>query len=741
MNDKINVPLATYLMEIESLHSRTEEAVLRLEDMRREDSDMLLAADNDGKSAGIVEGSENSYRMMLEAMNAAAIMVTPDGAILYCNPHFEKMARTRASGILGKTIQTFIAAFCPPMTDALLQGRGVAEREVTLRTRGGSELPVFLSASALRNRGGQPVAICMLAVDMSELKETEKALREAEKKYSSIFENAIEGIFQTTPDGCYLSANPALARIYQYESPEELIAEMNIMERPLYVDPERRAEFVKLMHKWGRVINFESQIYCRNGRVIWISENARAVYDADGMLQFFEGSVEDITERKQYEVQLEYQANFDALTGLANSHRLHNRLQQAIAYGDYYGHQVAVAFVDLDQFKFINDSLGHNIGNHFLRIVAERLKSCLREEDTVARFGGDEFVLVIDNSNASVISLIMPKILESISRPIMVGGRELHVTCSIGCSLFPDDGRDVDTLLKHADAAMYRAKELGRNNFQPYTRELNEKITTRLCIESNLRKALNRDEFFLDYQPQVDLRTGRIVGVEALIRWRHGSAGIVSPAQFIPLAEELGLIVPIGEWVLRVACAQNKAWQDAGLPKIGVSVNLSARQFRQKDLAALIAQVLNETGLDAEYLNLELTESMVMHNVESAVVTMHELKDMGVKLSIDDFGTGYSSLSCLKRFPIDVLKIDRSFVEDITSDLDDAPITPSIITLAHSLKLKVIAEGVESADQLNYLLRHRCDEIQGFYFSRPVSVDRCADLIQHGTLLIVHDKT
>jgi diguanylate cyclase (GGDEF)-like protein len=537
-----------------------------------------------------------------------------------------------------------------------------------------------------------------------------------------------------------LNVNPAMVRIYRRASLEHLILGLNASAYPLFVDPFRRTEFMRLLRERGEVVNCESQIYGGDGQMLWISETVRTVRNKLGDVQMFEGSVEDISDRKHYEATLEYQANYDALTGLANRNRLHDRLKQAISSAERYLHQVTVAFIDLDQFKFINDSLGHHVGDHVLKAVSARLLSCVRESDTVARHGGDEFVVIINRSDEAVISLLMQRILASVAERYVVDGRELHVTCSIGFSLYPIDGLDVETLLKNADAAMYRAKAQGRNNVQFYTEELNQKIRERMAMESILRHALERDEFFLHYQPQVALQTGAIIGVEALIRWKHGTDDVISPADFIPLAEELGLIVPIGEWVLRTACKQMKKWHEAGLPKISVSVNLSARQFRQNNLAEVIEQVLKETKLDADYLDLELTESMMMDDVELAVVTLGKLKAMGIKLSIDDFGTGYSSLSYLGRFPIDVLKIDQSFVRDIAIDPNHAAIARSIITLAHSLNLKVIAEGVETEAQLNYLGLHHCDAIQSYYFSRPVSAIVCEQVLRQGRNLPAFNK-
>jgi diguanylate cyclase (GGDEF)-like protein/PAS domain S-box-containing protein len=436
--------------------------------------------------------------------------------------------------------------------------------------------------------------------------------------------------------------------------------------------------------------------------------------------------------RKQAEERIRHLAHYDELTGLSNRSMFSQYLSNAIAKARRNSTQLAVLFIDLDRFKNINDTLGHGAGDSVLKEVAERLNKCLRESDTVGRLGGDEFVVLLDEIPQSMhCAEVAQKILATIARPFALDTQEFHLTASIGISTYPADSEDLQSLLKNADVAMYRAKELGKNNFQFYSAQMNIHNLERLALESSLRRALERKEFVLHYQPKVDIRSGNIIGMEALVRWKHPIKGQISPMQFIPLAEETGLIVPIGEWVLRTACAQNRSWQEQGLPPLCISVNLSARQFTHKNLLQDVARVLNETGLNAAFLELEITESVVMHDPENAIELLNKMKTMGISISIDDFGTGYSSLSYLKRFPIDSVKIDRSFIKDLPLDDDDAAITQAIIAMAHSLKLKVIAEGAETLEQLNFLRTHKCDEVQGYYFGEPMPEHEFTLLVQN----------
>lgn len=428
-------------------------------------------------------------------------------------------------------------------------------------------------------------------------------------------------------------------------------------------------------------------------------------------------------ERQHAEDQIRFMAHHDLLTGLPNRTLLTDRLNQAILQTELHNPWVSVVFVDLDNFKFVNDSLGHAAGDAVLKTVAQRMLDCVRATDAVVRLGGDEFVILLNDmpANTDAISATLHQIKVAITAPITINGQTFHITCSMGVATFPDDGPDSETLIANADAAMYKAKDAGRDGFQFFTAEMNTRAHERLSLQDGIRQGIARSEFHLVYQPQVNLKSERIFAVEALVRWHHPTLDVISPLQFIPLAEETGLIVPLGDWVLQEACRQNKEWQDAGHAPITVCVNISARQFQDENWPSRVLRTLTETGLEAKYLELELTESLVMRDLERAVATMKELQAAGIGFAIDDFGTGYSSLSALKSLPVSRLKIDQSFVRNLAADEDDRTIAAAVISLGQKLNLKVIAEGVETDEQLAFLRDNQCDEIQGYHFSRPVN--------------------
>jgi diguanylate cyclase (GGDEF)-like protein len=483
-------------------------------------------------------------------------------------------------------------------------------------------------------------------------------------------------------------------------------------------DPEAFVARVQYLYE-HRDEKSHEEIKLRDGRVI--DRYSAPAIGTDGKYYGRVWYFRDLSERKRYESRIEYLATHDDLTGLPNRNLMRDRITQAIAHARRSTRLLALLYVDFDRFKVINDGFGHPFGDAALQAVGKRLGSIVREGDTVARQGGDEFlILLCDLRKSGDARRVAQKVLDAFAQPLVVDGRECQLSVSVGVSLFPADGGDPETLIDNADVAMFRAKKLGGNACQFFTYGMSEEARRRVDIETRLRSAVGRGELHLAYQPKVDLATGGIVGCEALVRWRHPSLGVVSPAQFIPIAEDSGLIVPIGDWVLHNACAQGKAWHDAGLPPVVVSVNVSARQFLQQDVVAWIEKALNDTGLAPERLELELTESLIAQDVEKVIVTMKSLKDMGVCLSIDDFGTGYSSLNYLRHLRVDSLKIDQSFIRNLITEIDDATITLAVISLAHSLRMKAVAEGVETEAQCGFLRLNRCDMIQGYLFSKPV---------------------
>ncbi|MEA3131134.1 MAG: hypothetical protein QOF46_2929, partial [Paraburkholderia sp.] len=577
---------------------------------------------------------------------------------------------------------------------------------------------------------GRVIGVLGSYTDITERKRSDLALR----LQSRALDASVNAILITAPSpaGNLIEyVNPAFMRITGYDPAEVIGHDCRVLQ-----GDDRDQEGVALIRQ-ALCANREASAVLRNyrkdGALFWNQLFIAPVPNAEGVITHHIGVINDVTDLIRYQEQLEYQANYDSLTRLPNRNLLRDRLQHALIVAQRHHKGVAVVFIDLDGFKNVNDTLGHSVGDRLLSVVAERLARCSRTSDTVARHGGDEFVIVMtDTVDEQSLIAWMERVRASISEPVWLDGTELYVGCSMGASLFPQDGEDAETLMKKADLAMYRAKDMGRNTFQFYQPEMNASAGARLNLERRLRRALRDNQFLLHYQPQVDIESGRIVGTEALVRWHDPEVGLVLPSLFIPVAEESGLIGPLSEWVLREACRQNKAWQDNGLPPARVSVNLSARVFQQRDIAKLVKQVLAETGLEPQYLELELTESTIMRNAEEAVSMLNELHALGIGLAIDDFGTGYSSLSYLKRFPVDRLKIDRSFVSDIGVSGDDETITSAIIALAHSLKLQVIAEGVETSAQLDFLKERACDEMQGFYFARPLSTDAISELFQGG---------
>jgi diguanylate cyclase (GGDEF)-like protein/PAS domain S-box-containing protein len=558
-----------------------------------------------------------------------------------------------------------------------------------------------------------------------------KELLQANSEMRTVFERLInsnvDGILAFDRNGRFIVWNPALEQITGLKKSDVLGKDALEVFPLLKETREDRFIHEALNGKAGVV---KDRIYHRSGREpSFLEAHYGPVLSEAGSIVGGFALIRDISERKRSEARLQQAVNYDALTGLPNRTLFLDRLVQAVARTFWRKRLVAVLLLNLNRFKLINDTLGHNVGDQLLKAVSERFVTCVRDGDTVARLGGDEFAVILEDiAVAQDVIVIIQKVLEAFKKPFLSEDRELFAAPTVGISLYPNDGEDVETLVKNADTAMSRAKELGKS-YQFFSPEMNAKATKRLVLESSLRRALERQEMLLHYQPRIDLSTGQITGMEALVRWQHPDLGLVPPAEFIPLAEETEVIIPLGEWVLRTACLQSKIWKRDGFRLIPVAVNLSPRQLRHQDLVEVVERVLKETNLDPSHLELELTESVLLENIETTIGTLRQLQKMGIQIAIDDFGTGYSSLSYLKRFPINCLKIDRSFVADIPTDPDNAAIVKAIITLSHTLNLKVIAEGVETMKQLEFLRSIGCHEMQGYLFSKPVPADQATRLL------------
>ena len=674
--------------------------------------------------------SESRFRAVLSTMVEGLAVMSADGRFIFSNP--------AADGLLGEVVGGMCGfgpeelrleriypdgRVCPPerypVTITLREGRPVRNAILGLRKESGEVRWIEANTCPLYSGGGGGSSAVLLTFsDITERRHAEEQLKLA----FEVMNHTSEGVMVTDAEQRIVSINPSLERLLGMSS-EEVVGQLS--ERFMRGIDDSFLANLRAALEVGDYWQGEVRLRDREGRAIpgWLAVSA--VREGDSRIKHQVSIFSDMTERKEAQERIEFLAHHDPLTGLPNRLLLRDRVVQAQSYAARMQSRVALMFLDLDRFKTINDSLGHPVGDALLKEVVERLKSCVRESDTISRQGGDEFIILLnDVRDSEAVSRVADKIHQRMAEPIALENHVLTTTFSIGVALYPDDGADFDSLLQKADTAMYHAKESGRNAHRFFTEQMNRQVVEHLTLETKLRKAIENQEFVLHYQPQMDLAEGTIIGVEALIRWNSPDEGLVSPARFIPVAENSGLIAPIGAWVLREACRQARAWQDAGLPPFVVAVNLSAVQFKRQDLINTVINALVLSDLDSQWLELELTESILIRDAETTLDMVRRLKALGVKLSVDDFGTGYSSLAYLKRFAVDKLKIDQSFIRDLVSDPDDAAIVRAIIQMAHSLKLKTIAEGVEDEELANLLRLFHCDEIQGYWLARPMPADQ-----------------
>ena len=687
-----------------------------------------------------LQDSESRFRGAMTAMAEGLAVLSPDGHCFFANRAVERALGVPPGGLQGINVRELSLQFCnhdgqaipSPFDDAALMQSLCQERAIRNQIFGlcigeseGAVRWLEVSTSPLQGGDGKALRVVMTFSDITER-------RLADEKARLAFEairHSGEGILVTDAEHRIISANPAFEAVTGYAA-DDVIGNTPALFSSAHQDDSFFATMQAILERTG---HWQGEVWNRrkNGEVYpeWLGVSA--VREANGLTRHYVYIFSDMTERKAAQARIEFLAHHDPLTELPNRLLLRDRMAQAMALAARSQNRVALLFLDLDRFKKINDSLGHPVGDALLKAIVERLKGCVRDSDTISRQGGDEFIIVLNEvRDTDAVARVADKIQQRMGQPFVINEHALITSFSIGVAIFPDDGNDFDTLLKKADTAMYHAKEAGRNNHRFFTEQMNQQVVEHLTLETQLRQALENGEFILHYQPQLDLQERSIVGVEALLRWNNPESGLIPPGKFIPVAEDSGLIVQIGDWVLREACRQARAWQDAGLPPFVVAVNLSAIQFKRLDLINTVINALVLSDLDSQWLELELTESILLQDAEATLDTVHRLKALGVKLSVDDFGTGYSSLAYLKRFAVDKLKIDQSFVRDLSSDPDDAAIVRAIIQMAHSLKLKTIAEGVETEELCNLLQLFRCDEVQGYWLARPLPADELETFVR-----------
>jgi diguanylate cyclase (GGDEF)-like protein/PAS domain S-box-containing protein len=688
--------------------------------------------------------AEEQLKLRSAALEAAAnaIVITDSiGAIVWVNRAFTTMAGYSKEEVLGKNPRMLKSGaqserYYADLWSTISSGK-VWHGEILNKRKDGTEYTEEMTITPVTLPTGDTTVTYFIAIkqDISERKQVEEAVLFKTALLEAQAETTIDGILVVDESDHIVLANRQFG--LQFEIPDELLLTRDdqiVLEHFIgKIDaPDAFVERVKYLYQ-HREEKSRDEFKLKNGKVFdrYSAPLVDSRKEYRGRIWYFR----DITDHKVAEERVQFLAYYDALTELPNRILLQDRLAKALAGARRQKDKVALLFVDLDRFKDINDSLGHSVGDLVLQEVAERLKRGARELDTVARLGGDEFLIVLTAvKGVADAAVAADRIVKSLSAGFVAQGHSISISCSLGISIFPEHGVDGETLIKAADAAMYCAKQNGRNNFRFFTEDMNAQAAERLTVENSLRLALGKKELFLVYQPQIDMASGKIVGLEALLRWQHPELGLVPPDKFIRIAENSGQIMAIGEWVLRTACAQAQKWQDAGVPAVSVAVNVSAIQFRQEGFCDLIRSVLHETGLAPQYLELELTESLLLANADVTFSVLQELKAMGLTLAIDDFGTGYSSFDYLRHFRVSKLKIDRTFIQNVAVDPDDAAITSAIIGMAKSLNLKVIAEGVENEAQMSFLRAHQCDEIQGYYFSKPLAVDQVPDKLRGNTM-------
>ncbi|MDE3022342.1 MAG: EAL domain-containing protein [Pseudomonadota bacterium] len=671
---------------------------------------------------------ESWYRAVFEHSMEAVLFTAPDGLIFAANP--------AACHLFGRTEEELckvgrpglIDACSPHLTNFLAERarNGQARAELIFIRGDGSRFPGEASSEQFVN-DQQEIRTILIVRDLTEHKKSERLLAESEEQYRLLVAAMEEGVTLQDENSAIIAFNKSAERILGLTA-DQLKGKTSFDPNwyPIHEDgspfPGETHPVVDTLRTGLPHSNVIMGIHKPDGQLTWISINVQPIFKEGKATPYrVVATMHDITENKLANERIERLAHFDQLTGLPNRTLLNDRFRYALSLAQRNDESLAVMFIDLDHFKDINDSLGHNIGDQVLMEVARRLKASLREEDTLSRQGGDEYILILPDCDADGAALVASKLIEVVAQPCQIEQHELIVTPSVGITLYPHDGETLELLSKHADSAMYRAKNEGRNGFRFYTSEMQAHPARNLQLANMLRYALERHQLQLHYQPQLSLQDGHIVGVEALLRREHPEMGMVSPAEFIPIAESTGQIIQIGEWVLRTAARQLKDWMDSGMPPMIMAVNLSAVQFRQNNFPELVNHILDEERLPHHFLELELTEATAMDNPKAAINVIDKLHERGIRMSIDDFGTGYSSLSYLKQFNVYKLKIDQSFVRDITDDPEDRAIVTAIINMASSLGLQTIAEGVETASQLNFLRLKGCNEVQGYYFSKPLT--------------------